>query len=206
MSDTAITAFGYESSIRTPWPTSTARATRHPRPTQRSVADTSPRQYLFDIPGQALTSSDTGDRELPEKLDKRLEALFNQAREEFFEEGVASIFSKELVDVVVRYGDTAIIALAPYIANRKLGAEVAAETIRWLSQIESGASYDSRRWLIEHSLQSEVARVRDSAALSLASLDDPHAIPYLKQAAQGEYCEELRENIQAIITYLERLR
>ena len=206
MSETAITAADHESLIGTPWLTSTARATRHLRQTQKLVADTSPSQYLFDFLGRVLASSDTGDHELPEKLDKRLDALFKQAREEFFEEGVASVFSKELVDIVARYGDTAIIALAPYISNRRLSAEVVAETLRWLSQIESAASYNSRRWLIEHSLQSEVARVRDNAALSLASLDDPHAIPCLKQAVQGEFCEELRENMQAIITYLERLR
>ena len=206
MSDTVVTAAGHESSIRPPWLTGTARVTRHLRRTQRLVADTSPSHYLFDIPWRVLTSIDTAARELPEMLDKRLEALFNHAREEFFEEGVTSIFSRELVDIVIWYGDTAVIALVPYIANRRLSAEVVAETLRWLSQIEGATSYDSRRWLIEHGLQSEVARVRDSAALSLASLDDPHAIPYLKQAAQVESCEELRENMQAIISYLEHRR
>jgi HEAT repeat protein len=60
--------------------------------------------------------------------------------------------------------------------------------------------------LLESSIFRSSARVRDGAALGLAFLDDPHAIPYLKRAIENEKYSELREDMQMVLAQLERSR
>ncbi len=93
--------------------------------------------------------------------------------------------------------------LTRLIAIEQVNAEVASESLRWLGHIEHPKTYDNRLWLLERSLFCSSARVRDGAALGLASLDDPHAIPYLRRAIQRENCIELRKDIKQVLIQLE---
>lgn len=139
----------------------------------------------------------------PEDLDRKIEALFAAAKEQDFEDGMESEFSKGLGSLIKKYGDDAMEGLAYFIVYEKVNAEVASEALRWLGRIDHPTSYHFRLWLLERSLLCSSARVRDGAALGLASLDDPHAISYLKQAIQREGCSELREDMEQVLTQLE---
>jgi hypothetical protein len=135
-------------------------------------------------------------------LSKRIRALFAAAKEEVFEDGYESQFSRELVSLVERYGEQAIEPIIRLIVNEQVNPAVAAEALRWLGEIEDPLSYSSRRWLLERSLYSVSSQVRDGAILALASLDDPHAIPYLRRAIEQESCPELHEDMEQVLEQL----
>jgi hypothetical protein len=137
------------------------------------------------------------------EIDQKIETLFGAAREQVFEDGMESDFSKELISLVKKYGNAAITILTRLIVTEQVNAEVASEALRWLGHMEHPKTYDNRLWLLEQSLFCSSARVRDGAALGLASLDDSHAIPYLKRAIQQENCTELREDIEQVLIQLE---
>jgi HEAT repeat protein len=87
--------------------------------------------------------------------------------------------------------------------TEQVNAEVASEAMRWLGHIDHPITYRSRLHLLERSLHNSSARVRDGAGLGLASLDDPHAIPYLKQAIEREQYQELRHDLKQVVIQLE---
>jgi HEAT repeat protein len=59
---------------------------------------------------------------------------------------------------------------------------------------------------MERSLQSRSSWIRDAAALGLEAMDDPAAIPYLKEALGREPNSELRRYLQSVLEYLQRKR
>ena len=141
-------------------------------------------------------------QEPPEEIGQEIEALFIKAREERFEDGMESDFSSGLISMIRMCGNAAIEVIAKLILYERVNPEVASEALRWIGHIEQASTYTDRLWLLERSLRCSSARVRDGVALGLASLDDPHAIPYLKQAIQREQCEELREDMEQVLAQL----
>ncbi|MGB0383434.1 MAG: HEAT repeat domain-containing protein [Ardenticatenaceae bacterium] len=175
------------------------------------ATETAPKIGVTDIPGldhqkrgfngpQATTMPRKAAQNI--KLSKRIRALFAAAKEEVFEDGYESQFSRQLISLVERYGEQAIEPIIRLIVNEQVNPEVAAEALRWLGEIEEPLSRSSRRWLLERTLYSSSSRVRDGAILGLASLDDPHAIPYLRQAIEQESCPELREDMEQVLEQL----
>lgn len=152
---------------------------------------------------EARLENSTAQQEVPKDLDQKMIALFEAAKEQNFEDGMEGEFSKALISLIKEYGVDAIEALAHFIIEEKVNPEVASEALRWLGQIDHPVSYRRRLWLLERSLRCSSARVRDGAALGLAFLDDPHAIPYLKQAIQQEQVSELRVDMEQVLAQLE---
>lgn len=85
----------------------------------------------------------------------------------------------------------------------RVAPEVGGEALRWLGRIDHAESYEYRRWLLERSLSLSSTRVRDGAILGLASMDDKHAIPYLKRAIEEEQCSELKADMESVLEQLE---
>jgi len=140
------------------------------------------------------------------EIRKRIEALFGAAKEEFFEDGMESEFSRGLVSLVRQYSNRAIDVLVHLLGSDQVNAEVASEALRWLGRMDHPPSYYSRLWLLERSLRCSSARVRDGAALGLSFLDDPDAITYLKQTIEREPVEELRRDMEQVLAQLESTR
>jgi HEAT repeat protein len=156
------------------------------------------------VPTRALPSSTEPDAELPSQhVAEKLAAILRAATEESFEDGMESALSRGLEGVVRRNGRQAVVELIPRIICESVNQEVASEALRSLGRMTHPESLPSRRWLLERALFSSSARVRDAAGLGLASLDDPHAIPYVRQAIDREPCEELRADLRLTLTQLE---
>ena len=145
----------------------------------------------------------TAQQEVHKDLNQKMLTLLEAAKEQNFEDGMESEFSKELIDLVKEYGVDAIAALAHLIIVEKVNPEVASEALRWLGPIDHPASYRRRLWLLERSLRCSSARVRDGATLGLAFLDDPPMITYLRQAIQQEKIAELRADMAQVLAQLE---
>lgn len=148
----------------------------------------------------------TERREPPIGLDERIKVLFQAAKEEFFEDGMESEFSRELTALVTKYGDFAITSIAPFILNEKVSTDIGSEALGSLARIDHPRSYRFRKRLTESSLKSKSVQIRDSASLALAILDDPSSVPFLRDAIKREPCEELRQNVRSVLARLERSR
>lgn len=141
-----------------------------------------------------------------EELNDQIEKLFKSAREGFFDDSFVEDFSTKLTYIVRRGGDSAIVALAPFVIGKTANTEVAAETLRSLSHVDDASSYNFRLTLVLTALQSPSSWIRDAATLALATMDDPAAVPFLRKALDRETNQELRLNMQPVLEYLERRR
>lgn len=136
-------------------------------------------------------------------LREQFQSVFAAAREERFEDGMESRFSTNLLELLNQYGAPAFIALGNLIISNKINIEAAAEACRWIGRIENPKTHATRRTLLEGILQgTPYARIRDGAALGLASLDDPISIPILQKAIEQETIPELRQDLQQVLNQL----
>jgi len=155
----------------------------------------------YEVPDNA-----TAELQRASDLDRRIARLFGSVGEQSFEEGIETEFSRELERVVRAYGDNAVVAVGQRIAGGTVKPEAAAEALRWLGQMDSPITYRQRLDLLERSLSAPSAWIRDGASLGLASLDDPDAMPYLERAIEREQIPELREDLQRVLSQLEKTR
>ncbi|MDR3614727.1 MAG: HEAT repeat domain-containing protein [Candidatus Obscuribacterales bacterium] len=139
------------------------------------------------------------DRDLEPSL-KRLGTL---ACESDFEDGMETSFSLAIVDLVRAHGGDAVNALERWINTKASNTEAAAEALRWIGRVDDSPTHEYRRWLLERSLASGIARIRDGAVIGLSSLNDPKAIPALKAAFRFESNNELKVDIGDLIQEFE---
>ncbi|MCY3947412.1 MAG: hypothetical protein OXF44_14135 [Anaerolineaceae bacterium] len=139
---------------------------------------------------------------IPESLVEELRQIFFEAREEVFEDGMDSVFSRQLVDFMESHGRLAIAILSDLLLSEKVNAEVAGEALRHVGYMEDQSTWLARRGLLECCLFGSSARVRDGAILGLAAMDDPESIPCVEQAVACESIAELQEDMQAVLEQL----
>lgn len=152
--------------------------------------------------------SGTSTEQLPttDYLSEQITDLYTSANDGLFEDEQIRNFSETLSVLVNTFGDAVIEELAPYIIGEKASAESAAETLKCLSHHENRVAYTYRMWITERALQSPSSWIRDAAASALESMDDPSAIPYLREALSKESNAGLRQYLQSAIGYLSRKR
>ena len=145
----------------------------------------------------------TEDHQRKEYIYSQIESIFWEAKRENFEDGMESKFSQNLLSFIRKYSQDAIESITSLIVYEKVNPEVAGEALRWIGRIEHPDSYGFRRWLLERSIILPSARVRDGALLGIASMDDKHAIKYLKDAIDKEKCNDLKEDMIQVLEQLE---
>lgn len=139
-------------------------------------------------------------------IEKEIHDLFIAAREEVFEDGLESNFTKSLARLIAKYHKRAIDVLTSMLLADDVNTEVASEALRLVGRIVSPSTHLSRLWLLERCLLHPSARIRDGAILGLAYLDDPRSIPFLQEALEREQIPELRDDIHHVISELEQTR
>lgn len=150
----------------------------------------------------------TSTEQLPvtDYLSEQIADLYNLANDGLVEDEQIRNFSETLLTLLRTFGDATIIEITPYIIGGAASAESAAETLKCLSHYESLVAYIYRIWIMERALQSPSSWIRDAAASALESMDDPTAIPYLREALSKESNVGLRQYLQTVIEYLSRKR
>lgn len=130
--------------------------------------------------------------------------LLKSGRDETFEDGIMTTFSRSLVKLVRQTGEPVVYAFALAIDTDKGDHEVIAEALRWLGKMTHQSTKDARLWLLEHFLFSDVPQIRDGATLGLSFMNDPSALEYLRDAVNRERVEELREDMAQVLEQLTR--
>ena len=101
-------------------------------------------------------------------LDKQASSIFVNAKEEIFEDGMESDFSRNLSEFVIFFGQPAMEAIIDIILSNRVNTEVTSEALRILGRLRHRVTYRERLWLLERCLlYSPFARVRDGALLGL---------------------------------------
>lgn len=149
------------------------------------------------------TENSTAPPEHPVRIEREINALFEEAIEQDFEDGMESEFSRKLDSLIRECGNSAMSEIAHLITRERVSPEVSAEALLCLCDMDHAPTHNYRLWLLERSLSSSSARIRDRAALGLASMSDPHGIPYIKEAIGRETCTELREDMEQVLAELE---
>jgi len=149
------------------------------------------------------SSSTIMQRELTRHVEDAINHLFESAEEQYFEDGMGSDFSRELVSLIKKYGNLPMSEITYLITHDRVDKEVASEALRWLGRIDDPSTYGSRLWVLEKSLSSKSPLVRDGAALGLASMRDAHAVQYIRKAIERETITELRYDLQGVLEELE---
>ena len=148
------------------------------------------------------------DEILPEQSAQNISVfvkrLFSMAENIEFEVGMDNQFSEDLERAIEAIGAPILVEIKGIILNEESSLTVAAETMRYIGNIESPAYRAERRELLETCLlNSRFAWVRDGAGLGLASLDDPQSIPALEIAIAKESNQELKEDLLQVLEQLE---
>jgi len=164
-----------------------------PRETEAATLD-------YSYKGSESSTSQLLD---PGELEKKASALFISAREQIFEDGMESGFSREIAALISSHGRAAMEVIIPLLLSDWLNPEVTSEALRVVGRIHHPPTYRDRLWLLERGLYSPSARVRDGATLGLAYLDDPIAITPLKYAIERESVPELRQDMEQVLAQLE---
>ena len=135
-------------------------------------------------------------------LTNDIEVLFAAAENESFEDGFDSAFSLELLRVVLKYGDAAVAIVSDLILQNRVAPQVAVEALRCLGEMESEATHESRRLLLERSLGAVSHIVRDGAVVALSHLADPRSAAAVDAAASREQYRLLRVNMLTLLVQL----
>lgn len=137
------------------------------------------------------------------KTTTSIDRLLATAKEETFEDGIETQFSRKLLEFIFTYGKEVVDQIADIISSGRVNSDVGAETLRWLGRIKDPATYYQRRWLLENSLFSKNPKIRDGACIGIASMDDSHSINYLRTAIERERILPLREDMELVLRDLE---
>jgi len=137
-------------------------------------------------------------------LVQRLSLVFELALEEEFEDGTDSNFSRALDAFSQIYGNAAISALENILDSGQTNSEVAGEALRWLGKVQDDQSKIYRLTILRKSLKSSSVRQRYAAALGLAAMDDPSAIPFLSDAVENEEHDKIRKHFQLVLEQLQQ--
>lgn len=127
---------------------------------------------------------------------------FARARDDSFDDETEAELAREIKLLVAKHGDRAVEAMAHLILFGRTGAQLANEALRTLGMIQDAKTLHYRRWLLEHSLRSALAVIRDGAVLGLSWLGDPQAIPLVEAAAGSERIAPLRRSMEKLLEQL----
>ncbi|MGH7146628.1 MAG: HEAT repeat domain-containing protein [Nitrospiraceae bacterium] len=169
------------------------------------------RELLKAYLGNVYSGESTQDRpasstaitlEPQRNLTGKIENLFSLGRNEIFEDGTESYLSRELIALVRRHGNIAIVEIARLITSEKVDACVAAEALKWLGRIQHLDTHLFRRGLLLRALTASSVVVREGAVLGLAFMNDPATISPLQQALDREQIPELRDDLSQVLQQL----
>lgn len=128
-----------------------------------------------------------------------------EAKDEAFEDGMESTFSKRLIALLENHGETAINQIFLLEESGSIPLEVLAEGLRWLGNMDSDVAYERRRLLLEKCLFHWSVIVRDGAILGVSFLEDQRSVNALEKAQRDEVHDALRADINQAIYDLNSL-
>ena len=123
-----------------------------------------------------------------------------------FDDGKENDFTKHLMNFVKDWGSSAVMQLGEVIFRSPIRSEVVGQVLLCLGRIEDKKSHLSRSKLLRRGLHSRSAKVRDAAAVGIASLGDHSAIEDLDAAIGRESIPSLKQDMRDVLEYLRTVK
>lgn len=123
---------------------------------------------------------------------------------EDLEDGMTYDFGMRIIAVVNRYHELALTTLAESILGGDVPPAMASHALRWLGRMRGPETESSRFRILSRGLQAASPVVRDGAALGLALLGRPEAVPSLRRAVEREPVVGLRDDLEQVARELEQ--
>lgn len=160
---------------------------------------------IFQCEEDCASSSTEDDinEQLKFKLQRELETILRNAKSEVIESTHESNFARDLHALLLKYGRPAVEVLGDFIYDPNIDVEIASEALLVVGRSKDTRSEVSRFRLLIQALDNPSPIIRDGAAVALAELDEPGAIPYLRNAVQREEYASLKKDYLQIIEELE---
>ena len=128
-------------------------------------------------------------------------AVANSANEKF-RDGFDSDLSRGLKRLLRIGGETTVRLISSLVDSEESHSDVVGEILMVIGADDDKATHNSRLSLLLKCLKSSDYRVRDSASLGIASLDDPLALDELTRAVEREQIVELQQNLRLVLEQL----
>ena len=166
---------------------------------------------FFDLPELKGVWSETNISETNEEdlirddLSRTIRIIFDAGKNEQFEDGMRSDFSKAIERLIKNYQDNAVAALAEFLASNKIDSDLLCETLRTIGKFNDDKTALIRFQILISFLSHASPFIRDCAGLALYDIESPNAIPYIKQAVDKEPYQSLKRDFEKIIDALEEL-
>ena len=133
-------------------------------------------------------------------VEAKLSEAVASAAEEWFEDGIESVFSRTLSTLLYVYGDSVVAAVETFLNSPSANIEVAVEAVEWLGEANHPASHTYRKSLLEKLvLKSSSTRLRHGAAAGLAAMNDASSTPALLEAYGRETNQMLRRFLELVL-------
>jgi len=142
--------------------------------------------------------------EIDKEVLRELEFLFKAAAHEDFESTIDNSFIIEFDEMIALHGTRLVTASANILLHNRADPEVVAIFLRWLGGVKHQASRRIRFGILVDSLSNSSRSIRDGAALGLVAMREPHAILYLRRAISQENIQDLRLDLEAAVSQIER--
>lgn len=135
------------------------------------------------------------------RLERSVIDLIRIGREAHLQDGVYSSFTRRLREVLLRDGDSFLVALARRVSTGEGNLDVLAESLQQLGTLTNDIPVYSR-WVFREGLRSPYATIRDGALMGLAQLNDPAVIGDIQEALAAERVGSLRDDMICLLQHL----
>lgn len=153
-----------------------------------------------------LTDRDLDDARIKgevSKLHAEMIACFVGVNTGEIEDGMTSDLGDKIIRLVKVHKDLATHLLAAIIHSKQVPPDALSHALRWIGRMKDDKTFHERLWLLRNCLKSSSPIIRDGAALGLAALGSPQAIPSLRQAIKNEKLPSLRLDLVQVLNRLE---
>jgi hypothetical protein len=106
-------------------------------------------------------------------------------------------------EIVFRYEGFGVCEISHLIETQKIDPEIAEHVLRAVGDLDHKETHKSRFWALTRALKSSSSAIRDGANVGLAYMDDPEAIPAIKDGIEREQSPLLRKLLQRTLAQLE---
>lgn len=134
-------------------------------------------------------------------LSRMIQIIFEVGKNEQFEDGMKSDFSRAFEYLIKNYQEDAIEILSDFLTSNRIDSDLLCETIRTLGNFKDDKTELSRFQILIFHLSHASPYIRDCASLALYDLESPNAIPYINKAIDREPYESLKRDFKKIISF-----
>ncbi len=156
-------------------------------------------ESLHEIPVTNLVGTTEEDRI---DLSRELAKVFSLAAGEHFEDGMDTMFSREIGRFVRTHGLLAIANYRRAIEQNLFRESYLAEALLWIGELDNDETREARRILLEDACSSESVSVRDAAVSGLSYLGAAKSKRRLEKMLTVERVKDVRANIEAVLAYI----